>query len=78
MSRLSLVTLSAIAFAALSHGQVTLDWSSSSWSDGTTTGTFNDLRGAAGASALVTPLTYDFGNGLTALVTASLVTPGVK
>ena len=72
MSRISIATLSALTVAGFAHGQI-VDWdSTTAWSNGTSTGSYNSLSGAGAKFSAITPLTYNFGNGLTALVSASL------
>jgi hypothetical protein len=78
MKRTSLAVLTALAVAGLAHGEI-LDWgSSTAWSDGIKFGSFNDLSNSGFAISSVTPLTYNFGGGLTATVGASLLNSASK
>lgn len=73
MNPRSFVALSVLAMASLAHGQSTLDWNSvSAWSNGSTSGSYNTLSGAAAANSAINTLTYDFGNGLLATLSAEL------
>jgi hypothetical protein len=78
MKRISLAALVSIALAGFASGAI-LDWgSTTAWSDGVNSGSFNPLSNNGSATSIITPLTFDFGGGLTALVTASLSGTGAN
>ena len=70
MKQTTLAVLASIAIATLANGG-TLDWSSFNWSDGALVGTINALSNNGAPNSAITPLTYDFGDGLTASVAVS-------
>lgn len=69
----SYAALTAFALAGVAHGQISLlDWSSTTaWSNGVTSSSYNALSGGGSSSAVINPLTYDFGGGLMATVTVA-------
>lgn len=73
MNPRAIITVSLFAATSLAHGAFTLDWADvDSWSNGSTTGSYNTLSGAAAVNSAINTLTYDFGGGLTATVSAVL------